>query len=438
MTSTEAPVPPGVGKGELAPSPLPMLNPIDQTKLNVGLYPYVPMQSWFQDAITEAWGKLTPKPMYSLNFVDYDAYNDDPPDGLEVFAFDTIRIKDLEGKLFDFVWDKPQLDQFFGWTKWGLWSDGTPLTVHALPYLGCTSILIYRKNDPNLKDLQAADLKWDKFKTAITPSDNKHPIPPAGKGLLVDLTGGTTLVCLYLQSIMQQTGRFPQPATIPKSKSEFDKTAIDSLKTIVGIAGDKQAKYVDTSGYTRLTMFLKGYGQAYVGFPEHFYFFPSGEVDNYRFYPLPLAMSTGVSTLPMYADAIGVNKKVDTKKKDEAIKLVQLIAGKALLDTVLTQRDPYDGNPQFLTPVRQTSLDDLITKFTKYPNVYPNVKVWVGKDAKPQPMAFRLEAGYRDKIKKIKADLQTAIFGKPLAEAFDEPKFGPEYARTPGGLWRRP
>lgn len=434
MTSTEAPIPPGVRKGELASLAAPVLNPADPTKLNVGLYPYVPVQAWFQKAISDAWAKL--KHTYELNFVYYDAYSQNP--GVDVFGFDAILLNDFKDYLGGFTTTSP-LTSFLGWAPSDFAAGNN--NVLGLPCLGCTNVLIYRTDDADLKNLKNEDLKLDKLQSIIPSNADDQLIPSQGKGIMLDMTGSTTLVSFYLQSLVQKDHtKAADPMTLP-DPAHLDTDAVASLKVLKTIAGTTQATYNDTSGWLRAVKFLQGYGKAYVGYPEHLYYFLSKNAKNYSFYPLPLAKSQAVGTLLVYTDAIGINKSIASGKNADAVTLANLIAGQNVLDTAFETRDPDDGSPQFLTPVRQASLDALIKVFdTEFPLTCSETKKWVGQGA--TTYQYRLEKGYRPKVKSIAEALRKQLFGTQVADELaaadlQRPAPAPQYAETPGGLWRR-
>ena len=60
----------------------------EQPILNVALYGYVPDPESFKLAVEERWSAV--KPNVQLNFVEWDCYDSDPPEDLDVFVFDSI------------------------------------------------------------------------------------------------------------------------------------------------------------------------------------------------------------------------------------------------------------------------------------------------------------------------------------------------------------
>lgn len=58
------------------------------TTLNVALYGYVPDTERFEKAVQESWEKAEPN--VTLNFVNWDCYEEEPTENVDVFVFDAI------------------------------------------------------------------------------------------------------------------------------------------------------------------------------------------------------------------------------------------------------------------------------------------------------------------------------------------------------------
>ena len=62
------------------------------TTLNVALYGYVPDTERFEKAVQESWEKAEPN--VTLNFVNWDCYEEEPTENVDVFVFDAIYLND--------------------------------------------------------------------------------------------------------------------------------------------------------------------------------------------------------------------------------------------------------------------------------------------------------------------------------------------------------
>ncbi len=105
-------------------------------KINVAIYPYLPRPQQFKDVLLSAWNNLgTGVP---INFVDWDCYESDPPDSLDVFVFDGMYYKYFIANNYLKQIPISSVNDWMGFMNYA-WSavrtSGT--TVSALPYLGC-------------------------------------------------------------------------------------------------------------------------------------------------------------------------------------------------------------------------------------------------------------------------------------------------------------
>lgn len=409
---------PGWGKDRGLPTAAPP--PSGPNSLNVALYPWVPEPSWYTNAVQTAWASL--RPDVTINWVDYDCYHDDPPATLDVFAFDAILASYFVAKGYLQAFPVMDLEDFFRWALQGLTVNSEWLW--AVPYLGCMNILIYRAGDPQLA---APDLTVETLESILGDSPDTSPFPAPGQGLLVDLTGGTTDACLYLQTVMENSHNYPLDPSLPPCPAGLDTTAIADLRTVVRIAGYLQASYVDSSGFDRLKAFLSGRGRAFVGLTENLHFFPPQEPTGYAFRPLPVA-SQPVSAIPLFVDAVGVNRQVDPDKMGIAIELATLIA-RADVATAAAVGPSPTTSPQYLTPVRVSVLSKLAQSWPIYEAIQSTLGCY-------QTTAFRIGDQSRAWLTANKACLVSQILGQPLE--VDESVFAtPGYRSTPGGLWRK-
>lgn len=62
------------------------------TTLNVALYGYVPDTERFEKAVQESWEKAEAN--VTLNFVNWDCYEEEPTENVDVFVFDAIYLND--------------------------------------------------------------------------------------------------------------------------------------------------------------------------------------------------------------------------------------------------------------------------------------------------------------------------------------------------------
>lgn len=395
--------------------------PSDELSLNVAQYQWVPQPGWFVAAIEAAWQEVHPDVV--LNWVQYDCYHDDPPPTLDVFAFDTIFASYFISRRYLSALPVMDLDDFYTWSLFGVSVNSEWLW--AIPYLGCLNTLIYRDGDP---DLGEPGLTNDGLLSILGVSPNTAPEPDPDQGLLVDLTGGTTDACLYLQTVMENDDSFPLNPALP-TWSNLDPLALKDLRQLVQMAGLKQATFVDP-GSERLDWFMGGSGRCLVGLTETLGFLNNAQVGSVQFRPLPVA-SAPVGTIPLFADAWAVNSAVTDPTKNGIAKDFITIASRP--EVMLAALTPASGQtPQYLTPVR----DSVLTKLASAFEVYDQILSLVGG---PATAAFRLGLTSRAWLSGNAAGIRNQILGTTadLDQPFAALRRSPTYASTPAGIWRK-
>lgn len=367
--------------------------------------------------MTVAWQSIHPE--IALNWCSYDCYHDDPPPTIDVFAFDTIFARYFINQQYLQAFPVMDLNDFLPWSLTGLTVNSE--WVWAIPYLGCLNTLIYRAGDsqlgaPNLTNPDLLDI------VGISPDTS--PEPPPGSGLLIDLTGGTTDACMYLQTVMENAGNYPVDPSLPPW-TNLNQEALTDLRQLVEMAGLQQASYVDPNS-VRLDWFMAGRGRALVGLTETLGFLTNAEVSGLAFRPLPIADSP-VATIPLFADAWAVNAAIDPTKVGIATDFATMAASPQV--TLSALMPPSSAQtPQYLTPVRSSVL-------AKLASIYPMYGIIESLVGSAQTAAFRIGPGSRSWLATNAAGIRNEILGTEFA--FDETTLPVGYASTPAGIWRR-
>lgn len=120
--------------------------------LSVSLYPLVPDQARFQQAIEAVWNAWHPE--VELDFISWDGYQEDPPEDLDVFVFDSVLLYDFleKGYLLPLAEaDIEDVDDFIPCAMSACRVDGT---AYALPQLLCTNLLYARKDDADVSNVR--------------------------------------------------------------------------------------------------------------------------------------------------------------------------------------------------------------------------------------------------------------------------------------------
>ena len=186
-------------------------------------------------------------------------------------------------------------------------------------------------------------------------------IPNKNEGLLVDMSGGTGKICLYLDGLMDYNKQYTDYYQLP-SPTEFDEEVVSGLKHMQLMGGKEQVEYwpEDNDAYIRAKWFKEGYGRAYLGYTEAMS--NMGDyTNNLDFKVISYCKEDNIPVF--YGDVVGVNSKIDNEKKDAAIKLANVIGN---TETMVKAVSPDNNNPhpQYLLPARKSVYQTM-------GNVYP-------------------------------------------------------------------
>ena len=370
------------------------------TTLNIALYPFVPRLDQFKQATSDAWAKVQPD--VTLNYVDWDCYSQDPPKDLDVFVFDGIFLDYFasKGHLASLKpGDIEGLSDFLGYAV----NDSKVNDVYyGIPQLGCGNLLFYRQGD---KALARANSLGDVYSAIGKCSDPSIP-PPKGENLLVDLSGGTTDSCLYLETVQDINNMYtPNPPLPPADK--LDKQAVTNLQRLVSSGCKEQVSYSSANAYQRAAWFGAGLGRAAVGFTESISAMGNGR-KTVAFKLMPLANKNDVHLF--YIDLVGINASItDPERKSLALKLANLAASSNVLVASIGPT-PKDDYPQYLMPVRQSIFLALGRDDPIYQRMYDIVST-------SHPHMFRIGPNSRQWLNTNKSAIRQTILNAPMSKA---------------------
>jgi thiamine pyridinylase len=334
------------------------------TSLNVALYGYVPRYEQFKKVVAGKWKQENPN--VALNFVDWDCYSSDPDQSLDVFVFDSTFLKYFVEKGYLLPLNPKDIQNKKDIIDFSLEGCRYNGKYYGIPQIGCSNLLYYRNNDYSLKHVTNID---DLYKILGDNTSGEIP-PPNNTGLLIDLAGGTTCACLYMETVIDVT-RDIDP--ILPDPDNLNPDAINNLRKLVKMAGTVQAQYEPDpyESYQRASWFAEGSGKAYVGFAESMW-----KMKDYaNLVDFKLFSYGKTPDIPVfYVDIVGVNSHIkDCYKKTMAIKLANTItATDTMIDCLKpTAEDPY---PQYLIPLRQSIFANLENDFPIYKKIHQLIK----------------------------------------------------------------
>lgn len=366
------------------------------TVLTAAIYPYVPRPDQFKVTIESAWSKVEPD--VTLRFVDWDCYSTDPPEMLEVFVFDAIFLSYFQGKGCLAAIKPEELKNADDFLEYALEGSKVSGTQYGIPQLGCASILFYRQEDQQLE--KAGTLS--EVIQAIGECTYTTETPPQGTGLMVDISGGTTSACYYLEAVEDIYNKYNDSPPLPPDTTRINNWAIKNVQQLLRMASVKQAEYYNEgNAYQRGSWFGQGLGRAMIGFTESMSAMGEEALETIAFKLMPLSDSTGVSLF--YSDIIGINASVGkSKKRRLALKLANLMASSEVLVDCFGPTAKYNY-PQYLMPVRRSVFKALGKKFPLYEKMYRMV-------TESNPHLFRIGADSRGWLKALKGAIKEQIF----------------------------
>jgi thiamine pyridinylase len=372
-------------------------NPQNQTikALRVALFPYVPAPQQMQDLISRHWKERHPD--VPVEFVNWDGYKKDPDPDLDVFEYDAIFLDHVVRNNFASPLNLSEIENvqdLLAFALSGSMVDGIP---YGIPRLACSPVLFYRKGD---REIEAAQSLRNLFEV-IGESDGNQPEPPKGKGLLLDLTGGTTCACLYLDAVSDLIKNYSVVPELPAA-DQLNEEAVSNLNLLTRMAGKAQVLFENYDGQ-RARWFADGSGRAFVGFTESLYHIPKSVHEDVRIRSLPLAQDNSVNLF--FVDILSISAAISGRRRELALEFANLCASYEVMLGCLLLED-LGRSPQYLLPVRKSLLYDqrLVEAAHLYKDLQPILE--------DSPKTFRIGIASRDWLRKTKGTIQGRITGQ--------------------------
>ncbi len=359
--------------------------------LVVGLYPWVPRPEQLQNAILEAWSELHPG--VALRFdADWDGGYAADPSGMDVFVFDAIFLDYFRSRNLLAGMDPSTISDLDDYVRYAIDGAEHEGKYYGLPMFGCANILFYRTGDEPVANANTLTA----LTQAVGQCSYTSQIPPDERGLLIDLAGGTTNACMYIDLAESIDGQWPVP--LPTEPSELNATAIVGGKSLLSTASFYNATKDPSDGpYARAAWFSEGNGRILMGFTEAMSAMTADTRANLEFKPFPLGDDAAASSL-FYSDLIGISP--ETRNPALAAELANLMASTDVL--VAGMKGTGSDSPQFLMPVRTSVFRSLERENALYTRMYEMVM-----DA--NPILFNLGTESREYISNMKGAIKQQI-----------------------------
>lgn len=361
--------------------------------LNVALYGYVPDTGRFEKAVQECWDKVEPN--VELNFVAWDCYEEQPNENVDVFVFDAIYLNDYISKGYLLPIENTNIENSTDILDFALEGCTYNDTIYAIPQIICTNLLYYREGDKELENVETVDELYQ----ALGDRQSAGIIPDKNEGLLVDMSGGTGKVCLYLDGLIDHNKQYTNYYDLPSS-TEFNEEVVLGLKRMQLMGGKEQVEYwpEDNDSYIRAKWFKDGYGRAYLGYTE-----AMSNMGNFtEDLDFKIISYCKEDNIPLfYGDVIGVNSKIENEKKDMAIKLANLIGNTETMVKAVSA-DSEHAYPQYLLPARKSVYQAMGKDYPVYEELYSIVN-------NPDNKLFLLGVSAEEWINEAKGNLENLL-----------------------------
>lgn len=245
---------------------LPAGNSDIQQTLTVAPYTDVPDLEAFKKEISQEWHEMHPN--IKLKFVDWSCYDGTLPSTVDVFVFDSMyyskyRANNILAEIpADKIKDKKD---YLSFTLKDISENGN---YYGVPQLICTDVLISRKDDTAIDQIDSMDELYKKLGTCT--SDNYEL--PENHGLYINLGMESIFTTYYLEGIMDQNDRYTSFQVMPNI-NKLDNEVSSDLKSIVDMAGEKQAYYdfSDGNSYIKADWFKKAAAVSFTASPRIFH-----------------------------------------------------------------------------------------------------------------------------------------------------------------------
>lgn len=365
----------------------------DDSILKVALFPYVPNPKEAATLLATKWSDLHPD--IKLEFIEWDGYDQDPPSDLDVFEFDSILLDHFVRNSFLqplSLEDITDDEGFYEFALRGSMVDGTP---YAVPRLACTPVLFYRRGDTAIENVTSiAELH-----ALIGDSPDVSPEPEVGKGLLIDLAGGTTCACIYLDALADTEELYSYASDLQPATS-LNGTTITNLTMLTRMAGKKHATCRECYD-KRAPWFSEGKGRVFVGWTERLAFMDKQCHPNIRVRSLPLADTNKFNLF--FVDMLGINSRASQKKRELALQFINMATSHGVMLETLLIKQAATGSPQYLLPTRPAVVKN--QKLRDQAPLYEDIEPILESN----PNTFRLPAHSRQWLSRTKGEIRKAI-----------------------------
>lgn len=296
--------------------------------ISVAIYPYVSNMELFHQVLTEMWSEIEPD--VSLQYVDWNCYEDPYPNNIDVITYDAVFLSHLVEKNYVQPLDIESVDNTYGILPFAMEGAHHEGDLYGLPFLTCSSFLIYREDDEIMSQItNYGDLcKELAARKKLDPNDGLL------SGYYVDAP------YLYMDALIDYTGTYTtyeEGITV----EQLDATIVSRLREIQSVLAPMEAND------NFRVRFGQGDGSACTDYSEAIYFMGDGAAEMTL---RPISFFEGENIQMFFTDLASVCTHVtDPVKLECCMKLINLMASEEFQAELCFG----NGELQYMLPARE-------------------------------------------------------------------------------------
>ncbi|MCR5293676.1 MAG: thiamine pyridinylase, partial [Lachnospiraceae bacterium] len=217
---------------------------------------------------------------------------------------------------------------------------------------------------------------------------------------LIDMTGGTTKVTMYLDALCDVNKAYTEYDEFPDTAS-FSEESLKLLRLLVKMGGLSQVNYwpENDDSYIRGRWFSEGKGRALIGYTE--IMSVMGEnAENFIFRTFSYNKEENIPLF--FGDLAGINSKISEEKKEAAYDLLEILTCAETMESAILPGKSGE-TPQYLLPARMSVYEELGKTLPVYEKLGEIA-------ANPENRLFKMGADVREYLAAVKKVLPGLIF----------------------------
>ena len=313
--------------------------------ISVAIYPYVADMGVFKDVLTKMWKEIEPN--VSLQFVEWDCYMDPYPNNIDVITYDALFLTHLAESGFIQPLDTDAIANTYGILPFAMEGSRHNGDLYALPFLACTSCMIYYADDEELAEVDNYTELY-KLMSARMAED-----PTSG----LQTAFHKDAPYLYLDALIDFSGKYTIYEEAPDLMS-LDSSVMSQFKKLTSIIVPLEDEL------TMRSQFNLGQGTACIDYTEGMYFMQD-IADKLTIRTLSFSEDENVQMF--FTDLASISSHVtDPVKLELCTKIINLMAS----EEFQTELCFGNGKVQYMLPAREQVYLNAMEKYPIYETLY--------------------------------------------------------------------